>query len=194
METTQIVTEVAQSTESDFACLIISFILLFLVVLFIVIVAIKAKCLARENKDKGIVNRGVFKHINGLNIPENIDCEVLLYSDCCEFKMGSMVFSLSMSKMVDISTKTEEEIRSYCTTRPFMGGLGAALFGVPGAVLGGIGEKKEKIIDTYLIITYKETESNFKHILFSVSGGRIISANNIINHFKSLNMTTKIDL
>ena len=150
--------------------------------------------MARENKDKGIVSRGVFKHINGLNIPENIDCEVLLYSDRCEFKMGSMIFSLSMSKMVDISTKTEEEIRSYCTIRPFMGGLGAALFGVSGAVLCGIGEKKERIIDTYLIITYKETESNFKHILFSVSGGRIISANNIINHFKSLNMTTKIDL
>ena len=163
-------------------------------ILIITIVTIKTNRLLKENKEKGIICRGIFKHIDGLDIPKNMDCEILLYTDRCEFRMGSMVFNLPMSKMVDISTKTEEEVRSYYAIRPLRGGVGAALFGTPGAVLGGVGKKKERIIDTYLIVTYKETESNFKRILFSVSGGRIISANNIINHFKSLNAVTRIDL
>lgn len=194
METTQIITETAQTTDSSLACFLISLFLLFFVILIITIVTIKTNRLLKENKANGIICRGIFKHIDGLDIPKNMDCEILLYTDRCEFRMGSMVFNLPMSKMVDISTKTEEEVRSYYAIRPLRGGVGAALFGTPGAVLGGVGKKKERIIDTYLIVTYKETESNFKRILFSVSGGRIISANNIINHFKSLNAVTRIDL
>lgn len=47
--------------------------------------------------------RGKFKHLEGLNVPKNIDCEILMYSDRFEFKYGSIVFNSPISKMVDIS-------------------------------------------------------------------------------------------
>lgn len=117
METTQIITEIVQSTDSNLAC--------FWFLCFIIFSYFnyyycnnKNKSFTKENKEKGIICRGIFKHIDGLDIPKNMDCEILLYTDRCEFRMGSMVFNLPMSKMVDISTKTEEEVRSYYAIRP----------------------------------------------------------------------------
>ncbi len=137
---------------------------------------------------------GSFKHINGLNLPENAQCTVLSYPALYEFQSGSLKFTLLKSKVVDVTIKTDREIQQQYVSS--IGGTvgGAVLFGPLGAIIGGRAKKKAiKTYYSYLIITYKDNE-NLKYIGFDVTNAPF-KAQKFVNELKKTNNTiTNVDL
>lgn len=154
---------------------------------------IKAK--KQELKDAGVVNMGVFTHINGLNLAENTVCNVLSYSDRYEFKSGALQFNLLKSKVIDVIIKTDTDIQKQYVSS--IGGAvgGAVLFGPLGAMIGGRAkQKKSKTVSNYLIITYKDNNDEIKYIGFDVTKD-YFAAYKFVKEFKAQgNAVTKIDL
>lgn len=137
---------------------------------------------------------GSFKHINGLNLPENAQCTVLSYPALYEFQSGSLKFTLLKSKVVDVTIKTDREIQQQYVSS--IGGAvgGAVLFGPLGAIIGGRAKKKAiKTYYSYLIIKYKDNE-NLKYIGFDVTNAPF-KAQKFVNELKKTNNTiTNVDL
>lgn len=138
--------------------------------------------------------KGVFKHINGLNILENAQCEVLLYPDRYEFKSGTLKFNLSKSKVIDVTVKTDREIQQQYVSSIGGAVAGGVLFGPLGAIIGGRAKKKAiKTYSSYLIITYKDN-GNIKYIGFDVTNAPF-KAKKFESEFKKNNNTiTRVDL
>lgn len=196
METTQIT---SSATQSDYACLIIM--LVVIVGLIILIIAnirkVNKGVKARKSEDeaKGVIQRGVFKHFNGLSLPEGAVCTVLLSSDKYEFIANGVEFNLPLSKITDVCCKTDVDIQKQYVSS--VGGAvgGAVLFGPVGAMIGGRAkQKKVKKVSTYLIITYMDNDA-VKYIGFDVTNS-IWEANKFVKQFKTngSNSVTKIDL
>ena len=143
---------------------------------------------------KNLMIRGKFKHINGLNIAENAQCEVLLYPTGYEFKSGAIKFNLPKSKVIDVAMKTDREIQQQYVSS--VGGAvgGAFLFGPLGAMIGGRAKKKTIAkYSSYLIITYKDGE-DIKYIGFDATNAPF-KAMKFESEFKKTNSTiTSFDL
>lgn len=138
--------------------------------------------------------KGNFRHINGLNIAENAQCEVLLYPSGYEFKSGAIKFNLPKSKVIDVTVKTDREIQQQYVSSIGSAVGGAVLFGPLGAIIGGRAKKKSiKTYSSYLIITYKDGES-IKYIGFDVTNAPF-KAKKFESEFKKTNNTiTRVDL
>lgn len=196
METTQIVNSTTQASQSSYVCLVV---MLAAIVGFIVLIVVsikKAKKTIEEDKTKGIIQRGIFKHFNGLSLPEGTPCTVLLYSDRYEFNANGAQFNLSLDKVTDVCCKTDVDIQKQYVSS--VGGAigGAVLFGPIGAMIGGRAkQKKIKETNTYLIITYMDGNNDVKYIGFDATNS-VWVANNFVNRFKakSNNSVAKIDL
>lgn len=138
--------------------------------------------------------KGVFRHINGLSLAENAQCEVLSYPDVYEFKSGALKFNLPKSKIVDVNIKTDMDIQKQYVSS--VGGAvgGAVLFGPLGAVIGGRAkQKKVRTVSNYLIITYKG-DTELKYIGFDVTNAPF-KAQKFVNEFNKLNRAiTNVDL
>ena len=106
------------------------------------------------------------KHINGLPIAEDAACVIKRFSDRYEFHAGGATFDLAISKITDISVRTDIEIQKQYVSS--IGGAvgGAVLFGPLGAMIGGRAkEKKSTTMSKYLIFTYLNDEE-LKYIGF----------------------------
>lgn len=124
------------------------------------------------------------KHINGLPIAENVNCNIVSTDDKFIFKSGMMNFELDKSKITDMCIRTDEDIQQQYVSS--IGGAvsGAVLFGSLGAIIGGKAKKKtiKTEIHNYLIITYLSPE--IKYIGFEVENS-IASAHAYIDDFKN---------
>lgn len=125
------------------------------------------------------------KHIHGLPIAENTNCQITSMDDKFVFSSGAMNFELDKFKITDMCIKTDKEIQQQYVSS--VGGAvgGAVLFGPLGAIIGGRVKKKtiKSEIHNYLIITYQSPE--IKYIGFEIIGYGIASANAYINEFKN---------
>lgn len=192
METTQIT---SSATQSDYACLIIMLIVIVGLIILIIANIKKVKRGIEKDKADGIIQRGVFRHFNGLSLPENTPCTILLYNDRYEFKANGISFNLPLAKITDVCCKTDVDIQKQYVSS--VGGAvgGAVLFGPIGAMIGGRAkQKKVKKVSTYLIITYMDNDA-VKYIGFDATNSEWV-ANNFVNQFKTngSNTATKIDL
>lgn len=192
METTQIT---SSATQSDYACLIIMLVVIVGLIILIIANIKKVKRGIEKDKADGIIQRGVFRHFNGLNLPENTLCTILLYNDKYEFKANGISFNLPLAKITDVCCKTDVDIQKQYVSS--VGGAvgGAVLFGPIGAMIGGRAkQKKVKKVSTYLIITYMDNDA-VKYIGFDATNSEWV-ANNFVNQFKTngSNTATKIDL
>jgi hypothetical protein len=124
------------------------------------------------------------KHINGLPIAENVNCDIVSSDDKFTFSSGTMKFELDKSKITDVCIKTDREIQQQYVSS--VGGAvgGAVLFGALGAMIGGRAKKKtvKSEVHNYLIITYESDE--IKYIGFEI-GVNMASANLFVNEFKN---------
>lgn len=159
----------------------------------------KDKQRKEERQKKAISNRidknnknlkpCIMKHINGLPIAENVNCNVSMTDNKFLFSSGAMNFELEKSKITDICIKTDTEIQKQYVSS--IGGAvgGAVLFGPLGAMIGGRAKKKtvKNEIHSYLIITYQSPE--IKYIGFDV-GHNFSIAKAYVNDFKN-NHTTE---
>lgn len=196
METTQIVTQVSDSSVGGYVCLGIMLIIIIIFVIALVKSCKKAKLLMENDKVNGVKQRVTFKHVNGLSLPENTMCSVLMYDDRYEFSANGVQFNLPLAKITDVCCKTDVDIQKQYVSSVAGAVGGAVLFGPLGAMIGGRAkQKKVKKISTYLIITYMDSDNNVKYIGFDVTDS-IFVANNFVKAFKStrINNVAKIDL
>lgn len=124
------------------------------------------------------------KHVNGLPIAENINCNVTATDDKFIFSSGVMKFELEKVKITDMCINTDRELQQQYVSS--VGGTiaGAVLFGPLGAIIGGRAKKKKvkDEVHNYFIITYQS--DGIKYIVFEV-GFITASANKFISEFKS---------
>ena len=195
-------TQVGQTTLGELMPLLIMIVLLLLFVVFcfrMVIITSKAKKERKRKlqqlKENGLTLSGCFNHINGLNLPENMMCEVFSYSDRFEFKSGSIQFNLAKSKIVDIAITTDTYIQKQYVSSIGGAVVGAVLFGPLGAIIGGRAKQKTtRTISYYLIITYKNDTDELKYLGFDVTNTYFI-AQKFVNEFKKSNKSiTSVDL
>lgn len=130
-----------------------------------------------KKKAKSVVGT----HISGLEIPENIDILFTLDTDGVVIKIpASKEYSISLNKIQSISWCNETEIEKYTTSSLGSAVVGAAAFGVIGAVIGSRPKTKEKkTVLFYLLVQYDD-----KTIVIESKDG--FSVGQVVDYFKKL--------
>lgn len=130
-----------------------------------------------KKKAKSVVGT----HISGLEIPENIDILFTLDTDGVVIKIpGSKEYSISLNKIQSISFHHETEIEKYVASSLGSAVVGAAAFGVIGAVIGSRPKTKEKRnVSFFLIVEYDN-----KFIVIESKDG--FSVGQVVDYFKKL--------
>ncbi len=180
----------AEVNPAEAAPLIVILILLFAFIGFCIMMFVKtskANKVRKENvnqlKANGMLLQGMFTHVSGLSIAENVFCTMRSYADRYQFIANGVEMNLQRSKVTDVSIKTDTEIQTQYVSS--VGGAvgGAVLFGPLGAIIGGRAkQKKTKTVSQYLIITYWSNENELKYICFEVTG-RVYSAVKFVDEF-----------
>lgn len=127
------------------------------------------------------------KHVNGLPIAENINCNVTATDDKFIFSSDVMKFELEKSKITDMCINTDRDLQQQYVSSIGGAAAGAVLFGPLGAIIGGRAKKKKvkDEVHNYFIITYQS--DGIKYMGFEV-GFNMASANKFISEFKSSHM------
>ena len=124
----------------------------------------KEKQLAEERMQKILYGT----HFVGLPLGEGVNAAIAFEDDSMSIKCSGGNFSLLYSKVLSMEVKTDVEIqKTYVSS---VGGAvgGAVLFGPIGAMIGGRAkEKKTKVVEYYLIITY-EKDDNIEYMSFKI--------------------------
>lgn len=180
----------ASGTSNESKMGLICVIAMFAIAAILLFSSDKRKGKRQRKKEERLANYNerlktcTMKHVNGLPIAENVNCEITSRDNKFIFSSGAMNFELEKSKITDMCIKTDKEIQQQYVSS--VGGAvgGAVLFGPIGAMIGGRTKKKTVKNEThnYLIITYQSSE--IKYIGFEI-GLSMASANAYINEFKN---------
>ena len=129
---------------------------------------------------------GRFIHSSGLNLPAGVKCKVSVFPDRLLITGMSQDFSLSHSKVRNVSISTQKEVQKHYVSSAGGAVAGGILFGPIGAAIGG--SAKEKNIRTYtrfLIFAYGETESaETKYIIFKLGEWNVNKAQRFVSVYK----------
>lgn len=137
-----------------------------------------------------IIIYGNFKHMAGLTVNEGANVDLFVCDDKVIMESNGIKFNLDNDKILDVTIKSESEIKEAYVSS--IGGAvgGAVLFGPLGAMIGGRAKKKtDKTVKNYLIFTYdKGDKTDF--ISFEILN--FLNADKIVKYFKdSANKTKK---
>lgn len=109
-----------------------------------------------------------YRHLAGLPIPENSECELWLCENSLIVFYNSP-FVLNYSKIVNVDVQTKTEFKKSYVDKASGAIVGGLAFGAIGALIGG-GTKE--IVDSensyFFTITYKSNET-LKYIIFDVT-------------------------
>jgi len=133
------------------------------------------------------------RHMAGLPINEGADTFLYRCEDKVIFERNETTYELELTKIKDITIKTDVEIqKSYVSS---IGGAvgGYELFGTFGAMIfGRAKEKKSQIIEKYLIFSYENTD-NIEYISFEVTDIPYATLfENLMDNKKRIRTTVKL--
>ena len=152
--------------------LVLILIFLFLILCFLIRFLAKAsktakeqrKKIMQENKEQGIVKRyPPLVHVTGLDIPENVQVSVFLKPDSLTITGAGREYNLNFDKIVSLENHVTVDVKEYYRSSTLKGVTGAALFGLPGAVIGSAPTKR----------TVKSDVKSFAVISFTAQSGEI---------------------
>ena len=153
-------------------------IFLFLVLCFLIRFIVKAsktakeqrKKILQENKEQGIIQRyPPLIHVTGLDIPENVQVSVFLKKDRITIAGAGREYNLNFDKIVSSESHVTMDIREYYRSSTLKGVTGAALFGLPGAVIGSAPTKREVKTDvkSFAVISFTAQSGKIATIILS---------------------------
>lgn len=153
-------------------------IFLFLVLCFLIRFIVKAsktakeqrKKILQENKEQGIIKRyPPLIHVTGLDIPENVRVSVFLKKDRITIAGAGREYNLNFDKIVSSESHVTMDIREYYRSSTLKGVTGAALFGLPGAVIGSAPTKREVKTDvkSFAVISFTAQSGKIATIILS---------------------------
>lgn len=125
--------------------------------------------------------------MEGLPVSENTDLIVKLNDEVLNLMVvpTKQEFEINISKISSIESKTEVEIQQIISQSAPGMIIGAAAFGLLGAMVGGrVKSKEKKIMDHFIIIDYVSDEA--KTIILKTNDGT--GAKQLETYFKSLNL------
>lgn len=106
--------------------------------------------------------------VSGLSVAEGTLCQIYYCKDQICFGASGFNFILSLDKVQDISIKTDIDIQHQVVSSVGGAIAGAALLGVPGAIIGGRAKAKTtRDIKIYLVISFES--DGCRYISFDVT-------------------------
>ena len=158
--------------------LVLILIFLFLILCFLIRLLAKAsktakeqrKKIMQENKEQGIVKRyPPLIHVTGLDIPENVQVSVFLKTDKLTITGAGREYNLNFDKIVSLENHVTMDIKEYYRSSTLKGVTGAALFGLPGAVIGSAPTKREVKTDvkSFAVISFTSQSGEIATIILS---------------------------
>lgn len=168
-------TPVGQTTLGNLMPIFIVIAILVLVVVFCIRMAIKTSKAKKANKaaqtndlkSKNADMMITITHFYGLPVHEGAPTKVYWSTDKVIFEANGASFNLDMSKITDVSLKTNVEIQKQYVSSAGGAVAGGMMFGPIGAMIGGRAkEKQSKEITRYIIFTYADA-NEMKYIALS---------------------------
>lgn len=161
-----------------FLALVLILIFLFLILCFLIRFLAKASKIAKEqrkkimqeNKEQGIVKRyPPLIHVTGLDIPENVQVSVFLKKDRITIAGAGREYNLNFDKIVSLENHVTVDIKEYYRSSTLKGVTGAALFGLPGAVIGSAPTKRKVKTDvkSFAVISFTAKTGDIATIVLS---------------------------
>ncbi|MBU5486467.1 hypothetical protein KQI86_19380 [Clostridium sp. MSJ-11] len=122
----------------------------------------------RKKKDvTGELGKFDLRHLIGLEIPEKMYCTVTVYNDKLVIESGDKEYSLKIDKIYSIDFDMDIDIEKYTKSSMTKGVIGAATFGVSGAIIGSAPKTKEKRkVTCKAIISYENSSEDTAYIIF----------------------------
>lgn len=153
-------------------------IFLFLVLCFLIRFIVKAsktakeqrKKILQENKEQGVIKRyPPLVHVTGLDIPENVQVSVFLKQDRLIITGAGKEYNLNFDKIVSSESHVTMDIKEYYRSSTLKGVTGAALFGLPGAVIGSAPTKRKVKTDvkSFAVISFTAQSGEIATIILS---------------------------
>lgn len=185
--------------------LISMLIFLFLILCFLIRFIVKAsktakeqkKKILQENKEQGIVKRyPPLIHVTGLDIPENVQVSVFLKTDKLTITGAGREYNLNFDKIVSSESHVTMDIREYYHSSTLKGVTGAALFGLPGAVIGSAPTKREVKTDvkSFAVISFTAQSGEIATIILSDVLPNTRYASDLVAKLKSLTPDKNLDI
>lgn len=128
------------------------------------------------------------EHAYGLSFPQGAKCKAVFLRDRILFSAHNQEFSLSESKLVDVSVMKHTDIQKQYVSSAGGAIAGVKIAGPLGAMIGGSAKKRTiKSKSKYLVIAYKDAPDSpeAKYITFDITRANS-KVNSIPRNYKYL--------
>lgn len=132
----------------------------------------------KKKKSKQMIGQ----HIHGLNNIPNVPVLITLDESGIKLNVTNLKkeYTISIDKIQAINYYSETEVEKHLKASFVKGVIGAATFGMPGAIIGSQPKiKKKRKVNFYLVIDYTDNQ-----IVFNSEDG--FAVGNIVDLFKKL--------
>jgi len=152
----------------------IALVLFPLAMLVAIIGAIVESSKKRKRQKQELISSGAtlyveLPHTAGLPIAENVLCKIYSLPDRIEIKGGGTQFTLSKSKLTDVSIITDKEIQKQVVSSVGGAVAGGLLFGPVGAIIGGRAKTRTATHVRYYLIFSYEKDGSVDYITFEAT-------------------------
>ena len=139
------------------------------------------------------------RHILGLDIPENVVCEVKLSSNKLRIEACSKEYNLNIEKISSVDFELEVNVEKYKKSSSLKSVAGAVAFGAVGAIVGAIPNNKEKrLVKVSAVISYRSATNEIAYIILEDMEANSFDAADFVDRIrpliKSNGISEKIEL
>lgn len=155
------------------------------------------KKIMQENKEQGIVKRyPPLVHVTGLDIPENVQVSVFLKADRLTIAGAGKEYNLTFDKIVSSESHVTMDIKEYYHSSTLKGVTGAALFGLPGAIIGSAPTKRKVKTDvkSFAVISFTAQSGEIATIILSDVLPNTRYASDLVAKLKPLTPDKNLDI